>query len=82
MSDLRDGFPSLYAMLYPWIREIGLEHGYAVAIHGSLRRLSQRCWPRPSRTSWAPSWSVRPRHPRASRTGVSVMPIKAAEPLS
>ena len=34
----RPAYPSLYASLYPWMQEIAKEHGYALAIHGSLRR--------------------------------------------
>lgn len=34
----RNAFPSLYATLYPWLLNVADEHGYAVAIHGSLQR--------------------------------------------
>ncbi len=30
--------PSFYACLYPELKQIALEHGYALAIHGSLAR--------------------------------------------
>ncbi|MCI0708195.1 MAG: hypothetical protein L0Y80_12025 [Ignavibacteriae bacterium] len=30
--------PSLYASYYPILRDIAMEHGYALAIHGSLQR--------------------------------------------
>jgi hypothetical protein len=34
MRDKR--FPVAYAVLYPKICEVGLKHGYAIALHGSL----------------------------------------------
>lgn len=30
--------PALYATIYPTLRDIAIEHGYALAIHGSLSR--------------------------------------------
>ncbi len=29
---------TFYAVLYPKIREVGLKHGYAIALHGSMAR--------------------------------------------
>lgn len=34
----RSSYPALYALLYPWIKEIAREHGYAVGLHGSMAR--------------------------------------------
>lgn len=40
MSEAKErcAYPSLYSMLYPWLVEIAHEHGYALGLHGSLRR--------------------------------------------
>lgn len=35
---LAKDFPAVYAWIYPVVAEVGREHGYAVAIHGSLAR--------------------------------------------
>lgn len=34
----QDWYPILYASYYPILRDIAYEHGYALAIHGSMRR--------------------------------------------
>ena len=34
----RPHFPSLYAMIYPMMRETAMENGYCLAVHGSLAR--------------------------------------------
>lgn len=37
-GERKRGFPALYAHVYPIIVDVGREHGYAVALHGSLAR--------------------------------------------